>query len=96
MYDNGKYTSGAWHATALEKITLTQDSRPACPGEWRRLGGGCSARPDHIVVFSVNESGLPGLGTRYEYHVCYRHLHSLVKHAESVGGCATVSAYDGV
>lgn len=95
-YGNGKYTAKAWRTTAAEEITLTHEIRPGCPGNWRQLGGDCLARPDHIVVYTVKESELPGAGTQYEYYACYRHVHSLLQHAERVGTFVTVSAYDGV
>ncbi|MFE0101230.1 hypothetical protein [Streptomyces sp. NPDC059009] len=87
------YTSKAWRPVHAEEFTITEESRPHCAGG---IGTGCVERPNHVIVYLVNDSGLPGVGKQRVRYACYRHLHSNLVLAEGVATFATVSAYKGV
>ncbi|ANZ13353.1 hypothetical protein ACH4YO_40570 [Streptomyces noursei] len=89
-----KYTTKAWLSTTATEIEIKQDTRPTCggfPGDEAR----CIMRPDHVVTYTVNRTGIPGLGERRNEFACYQHLHPIVLHAEemAVAGHASITAY---
>ncbi|MEU3052251.1 hypothetical protein [Streptomyces griseus] len=92
-----RYKIKAWESPVAALTETDMYQRPACPGAFDTSSPGCSARPDHVLTWTENRSGLPDSGHRQLYFACYRHLHRLVKHAEerAVGG-VTLSRYDGV
>ncbi|PNE43402.1 hypothetical protein [Streptomyces noursei] len=91
------YTMKAWLCIAATPIEINQDDRPACT-EQIASGSECGEQPDHIVTYTVNHTGLPGLGKNHAVFVCDPHLSRVTKQAEQsdVAGHATVTAYEGV
>lgn len=92
------YTVKSWRITAAQLVTNEQDHRPSCVGDFLRNPGNCMRRPPHVVSWTQNTSGLPGIGQPAVHAACHLHLHGLVQHAQKVtkGGPVTISAYDGV
>ncbi|NGN68452.1 hypothetical protein G5C51_31715 [Streptomyces sp. A7024] len=92
------YEFTAYTQLSGKQETLSQDTRPACVGAFESSTPGCVARPDHVVTYTVNKSGLPGLGKARHQFACYRHLHRLLMHAEHAthDGIVTVTAYQGI
>lgn len=91
-----EYTYKAMKLVTGEEVTVTKNARPGCPGAFRTDAGLCAQRPDHVVRYVINPSGLPDSGTPRTVTVCYRHLHGVLKHVEGIGRYATVMAYDGI
>lgn len=88
-----------WQGRTAEQITVAPPTLPGCPGSWKGAGvGGCTGRPDHVVSYWTNPSGLPGLGKAHIHTVCSRHLNGVLRHAYKVaagGGPVTLSKYEG-
>ncbi len=93
-----KYTATVTLLVAGHEETVTWDMRPACPGAFASESPGCDRRPDHVVSYSTNPSGLPGSGTWQHVPACYRHLHGVIVHAEKSAypPSVLVSEYKGI
>lgn len=83
-----------WHVTAALADTAERLVRPVCQGVAPH-GAYCGGRPHWTLTWSVNESGLPGLGAKCAAFVCGEHLDArmAVVFRESVGSCVAVAPY---
>jgi hypothetical protein len=79
------------------KLPIREDSPRDCPGMDYDTRN-CTMRPDFVLHFLVNQSGLPGLADDIIVTVCREHLAEEMHQALSTRflvGAVTVSAYDG-
>lgn len=86
-----QYKIKVWRTVGARQVEITEDRRPACPGNFLKSKG-CTARPAHVITWP----GRPGYGRVEVHYACYRHLHGLIKHGEAVASHVTVTAYEGV
>lgn len=89
-----RYLIKVWRAAKAEEMEVTQILRPSCAGGVK--SGACSARPSHVVSYTLNKSGYPLLGNPNIKFACYRHVHGILEHAQHAGQFAVVSKYAGV
>lgn len=78
--------------TESVRVTVVSDTRPTCDGTTT-----CTRRPEFIVSYTQNLTGMPGMGRARHRYACWRHLHSEVTKATDLAvGPVAVSRYSGV
>ena len=59
-----------WRPTAAQKHTSVHVNSPLCDHRPGSSPKPCNAAADWVAVWSVNESGLPGLGEKRKAYLC--------------------------
>ncbi|MFJ5532429.1 hypothetical protein [Streptomyces sp. NPDC093261] len=92
-----KYPIKAWRSTSAERVEMDLERRPTCPGN-PKTGAGCGRKPDHVLTWTTNKSGLPGQGAGHMQLACLHHIHSLLAHSEeaAMNHHVEVTRYEGV
>lgn len=81
-----------WQPLSARQETTTHIDRVMCDepdGRWP-----CSYRPHYVLAWTVNESGLPGLGESRRAYVCSKHMGQRIDQIPfEYTGSVTISPY---
>lgn len=83
-----------WRLNAAEQQTVEPVVRPVCNTGPDGSGAGCGVRPYWVLAWTVNESGLPGMGEKRHDYVCGAHVERRLSRIPfEYAGSVTITPY---
>lgn len=83
-----------WRTTAAERDGVIHANHPLCDRP-TPAGPPCNTAPAWVAAWTVNESGLPGLGEHRHVYLCGPHLHDQLSEIPfRYAGSVTVTPYE--